>query len=55
MKRILRHIASEPAVTLAVVVGAINTAADQTWQGYATAVAIALVRFAVSPVVSKPE
>jgi hypothetical protein len=48
-------IASEPAVTLGVVIAAVNTATDQTWKGYASAVAVALMRFAVSPVISKKE
>lgn len=54
MKRIFQRIASEPAVTVGVAVAALNTATDQTWQGYATAVVIALLRFAVSPVVAPP-
>jgi len=54
LKKAARRVASEPAVTLGVVVGAINTATDHTWKGYAVAVAIALGRFAVSPVV-KPK
>lgn len=53
VSRIVNRVASEPAVTLAVVVAAVNTATDQTWQGYVVAVAAALLRFAVSPVVAK--
>jgi hypothetical protein len=51
--RAIDRLISEPAVTLAVVVAAINTATDQTWQGYATAIAIALGRFVVSPAYSR--
>lgn len=53
VKKCLNRIAREPAVTLGVVVAAVNTADDQTWKGYALAVIIALGRFAVSPVVEK--
>lgn len=55
LKRTFRRIASEPAVTVGVVIAAANTAVDQTWQGYAAAIATALLRFAVSPVVAPPE
>ena len=53
LKTVINRIAREPAVTLGVVVAALNTATDQTWKGYAVAVVIALGRFAVSPVVEK--
>lgn len=49
LKRIVNRIVREPAVTLGVVVAAINTAESQTWQGYALAIVIALGRFVVSP------
>jgi len=47
---IYHKIADEPAVTLAVVIAAVNAVTVQTWQGYATAVVTALLRFVVSPV-----
>ncbi len=50
IKKLLTPILREPAVTLGVVVAAINTAQDHTWKGYALAVLIALGRFIVSPV-----
>lgn len=52
-KKIWNRIAAEPAITLGVVVVAVNTATDQTWRGYAAAVGIALFRFAVSPALPK--
>jgi urease accessory protein UreF len=55
IKKVIQRIASEPAVTLGVVIAAVNASVDQTWQGYAVAVVVALLRFAVSPVVPKPE
>ena len=42
-------VADEPAVTLAVLVGAVNAVTVQTWQGYASAVAVGLLRFLVTP------
>lgn len=53
VKRAWNAIASEPAVTLGVIVAAVNTATDQSWKGYATAVVAALFRFAVSPALPK--
>lgn len=53
LKRVWNAVASEPAVTFGVVIAAINTAEDQTWKGYAVAVAVALFRFAVSPALPK--
>ena len=42
-------IADEPVVTFAIAYAAVNAATDHTWQGYVAAVAVALLRFAVSP------
>jgi len=42
-------ILDEPAVTLGIVFAAVNASTNQTWQGYAAAAAVALLRFAVSP------
>lgn len=53
VKAIWNKIASEPAVTVGVIVAAVNSAVDQSWQGYASAVGIALFRFAVSPALPK--
>lgn len=53
VKRVLNKIVREPAVTLGVVVAAVNTAQDQSWRGYALAVLIALGRFVVSPAYGK--
>lgn len=49
VRRAINRVVREPAVTLGVLVAAINTAEDQTWRGYALAVLIALGRFVVSP------
>ena len=46
---LLARIVREPAVILGVVVAAINTTQDQSWEGYGVAVATALLRFLVSP------
>lgn len=43
-----KRIANEPAVVVGVVVAAVNATTVQTWQGYASAVLIALVRFVVT-------
>lgn len=51
--KVISKIVSEPAVTLGVVVAAVNATTVQTWQGYATAIVIALGRFAVSPAFGK--
>lgn len=48
MKKAILKLANEPAVTLGIVVGAVNAATVQTWQGYASAVAVALLRFVVT-------
>lgn len=53
IKPIWNRIASEPAVTVGIIVAAVNTAVDHSWQGYASAVGIALFRFAVSPALPK--
>lgn len=47
LKALARRVINEPAVVLGVVIAAINTAQDQTWKGYAVAVGVALLRFAV--------
>lgn len=51
VRRAIDRIVSEPALVLATVVAAVNStgAGEQTWQGYAAAIGIALLRFAVSP------
>lgn len=49
VRGVWNRVAREPAVTVGVVVAAVNTATDRTWKGYAAAVGIALFRFAVSP------
>lgn len=41
------RVKNEPAVVLAVAIAAVNTATDQTWAGYAAAVATGLLRFLV--------
>lgn len=51
LKAIYKKVTEEPAVTLGVVTAAINAATVQTWEGYAVAIATALLRFAVTPVV----
>ncbi len=48
MKAILQKIANEPAVVLGVVIAAVNATTNQTWQGYAASVAVALLRFLVT-------
>lgn len=45
-------VVNEPAVVIGVAIAAVNAATVQTWQGYASAVAAALIRFVVSPVVT---
>ena len=54
-KAVWNKIAAEPAVTLGVIVAAVNTATDQSVKGYVVAVAIALFRFAVSPALPKAQ
>ena len=39
---------NEPLVVLGVVVAAVTATTTQTWQGYATAAAVALMRFVVT-------
>ncbi len=51
VKKVWNALAAEPAVTLAVIVAAVNATTVHTWQGYATAVAVAVFRFAVSPAI----
>jgi hypothetical protein len=49
-------IANEPAVLVGVAVAGLNAATVQTWQGYASAVAVALLRFLVGgPFTSAPK
>lgn len=51
----LKKLGNEPAVILGVVVAAVNGATDQSWKGYAAAVAIALLRFVVTgPLTATP-
>lgn len=53
LKKIWNRVASEPMVTVGVITAAATAATDTTWKGYAVAVVIAFLRFAVSPVVPK--
>ena len=48
LRKTLARLVNEPAVVLAVVVAAVNSVTDQTWQGYAAAVGTALLRFIVT-------
>lgn len=43
-----KRIINEPAVVVGVAVAAINATTVQTWQGYASAIVFALVRFVVT-------
>lgn len=52
LKAAWAKVSGEPAVVLGVVIAAVNGATSQTWQGYAAAVAVALLRFVVTPVKS---
>lgn len=49
-----KKIANEPAVTVGVLIAGLNAATVQTWQGYASAVLVALVRFVVTGPFSTP-
>lgn len=46
--KVIRKLINEPAVAVGVIVAAVNATTVQTWQGYGSAVLIALVRFVVT-------
>ena len=53
---IYNKVVDEPLVTFGVVVAAVNAVANGSdWKVYASAVAVALLRFAVSPVLPRIE
>ena len=55
IRRAVDRIVSNPALVLATVVAAVNSTpvGEQTWQGYGAAVGIAVLRWAVIPVLDR--
>lgn len=55
IRRLVDRIVSNPALVLATAIAAVEAvpAGDQTWKGYGAAVGVALLRFAVKPVVDR--
>lgn len=51
IRRAIDRVVANPALVLATVVAAVNGVTEQSWQAYGAAAGIALLRFAVSPVV----
>lgn len=49
-ENLVRRFVANPPVVAGVVVAALNTAEDQSWEGYAVAVGVALLRYVVQPV-----
>ena len=51
LDKMWRQVVSNPTVILGVIVAAVNTTpvGDQSWQGYASAIGIALVRYFTEP------
>lgn len=50
IKKGAKEFVSSPPLVVGVIIAALETATDQSWEGYATAVVVALIRQVVRPV-----